>query len=895
MNMILEVDADGRQARVQPGVVLDHLRNAAERRHLTFAPDPSTHDHCTLGGMIGNNSCGVHSVTGGKTDDNVIELDVLTYDGERLRVRDVDDATLESLIAQGGRRGDIYSGLRDLRDRYAGLVRERYPQIPRRVSGYNLDRLLPEYGFNVARALVGTEGTCVTVLEATLRLVDSPPGRSLLVLGYPDVYAAGNAVMEVLAQGPLAVEGIDDRLVDAMRAIGMFVDDLALLPDGGSWLFVEFGGETRDEANVVARRAADALSKSANPPNSRIYDDPRQARAAWLIRQSAPRAASRAPGQPDCYEGWEDAAVPPDRLGPYLRDFRSLLDRHKLTTGIYGHFGQACIHTRIDFNMKTDDGVKQFRSFVEDAADLVVSYGGSLSGEHGDGQARAELLPRMYGEEIVGAFREFKTIWDPAGKMNPGKVVDPYPLDTNLRLGPSYHPKQLATHFAFADDEGSFSRAIERCIGIGNCRQTVGGLMCPSYVATMEEQHSTRGRARMLFEMLRGDSLSDGWHSEEVKEALDLCLACKGCKSECPAGVDMATYKAEFLSHYYEGKRRPMAANTFGLIPWWARIARWAPALANFATQTPLLRDIAKAVAGIAPQRQIPAFASQSFVDWFRKHPASPPSGERPTPTRSVATGEGAIKGPVLLWTDTFYNSFHPEVAQAAVDVLEAAGFHVEIPGSWLCCGRPLYDYGRLDLAKRMLRRIMEILKPQIAAGTPIVVLEPGCLSVFRDELANLFPTDPDARRLGELCLTFAELLERHAPDFELPRLDRNALFHVHCHQRSVIGAGPDMRLLARLGIDVKVPDAGCCGMAGAFGYEREHYEVSMRIAERALLPAIRNADDATLVIADGFSCRGQIAQGTGRQPLHLAQVVQKALRQQPLNKSLAADPAVQR
>jgi FAD/FMN-containing dehydrogenase len=572
MNRILELDPDARRARVQPGLVLDELRDAAERFHLTFAPDPSTHNHCTLGGMIGNNSCGVHSVMGGNTVDNVERLEVLTYDGLRLSVGQVDHVELENLARRPGRVGEIYAGLRSLPDRYAELIRARYPRIPRRVSGYNLDQLLPESGFHVARSLVGTEGTCVTVLEATVRLVYSPPGRSLLVLGYPDVYTAGTRALEVMVHQPLAVEGLDDRLVNAMKLKGMHAEDLALLPEGGTWLFVELGGETKEEADARAAEVMAAMGRGSSPPAMRLFPDPQQARTAWLIRQSAPRAASRMPGQRDSYEGWEDAAVPPERLGEYLRDFRALLDRHGYATGIYGHFGQGCIHTRIDFDLKTTKGVRDFRAFVEASADLVVRYGGSLSGEHGDGQARGELLPRMFGEEVVGAFREFKTIWDPQRMMNPGKVVDPYPLDSNLRLGAAYRPPPLATHFAYPDDQGSFALALERCIGIGECRRLGGATMCPSYMATLEERHSTRGRARMLFEMLRGDQIGGGWAAEEVKEALDLCLACKGCKSECPASVDMATYKAEFLAHYYETRRRPITAYSLGLVPFSALV-----------------------------------------------------------------------------------------------------------------------------------------------------------------------------------------------------------------------------------------------------------------------------------------------------------------------------------
>lgn len=863
LNQILQIDPAAATARVQPGVVLDDLRDAAEAYHLTFAPDPSTHDHCTLGGMIGNNSCGVHSVMGGNTVDNIEELDILTYDGLRMRVGKTSDQELQRVISEGGRRAAIYAQLSSLRERYADLIRARYPRIPRRVSGFNLDQLLPENGFHVARALVGTEGTCVTVLEARARLVYSPPARSLLVLGYPDVYAAGSRVMELMAHAPLAVEGLDDRLLDAMRQKGMHRENLALLPEGATWLFVEFGGETKAEADGRAREAMAALGADRHPPAMRVYENPADVKTAWLIRQSAPRAASRMPGQPDSYEGWEDAAVPPERLGLYLRDFRRLLDRFGYRTGIYGHFGQGCIHTRIDFDLKTAEGVGKFRAFVEEAADLVVGYGGSLSGEHGDGQARGELLPRMFGEELVQAFREFKAIWDPEGRMNPGKVVDPYRLDENLRLGASYRPEQMSTHFTYPEDGGSFPLAVERCIGVGTCRQNRGGTMCPSYMVTLEEKHSTRGRARMLFEMLRGDSINGGWGAEEVRDALDLCLACKGCKSECPANVDMATYKAEFLSHYYEGRRRPIGAYTVGLVPWWSRLATRAPLVANCFTQTPLLSAAVKAAAGIPRQRRIPAVASETFVHWFARRSA--PSGERPV---------------VVLWPDTFNNYFHPETARAAVEVLETAGYQVHVPRRVPCCGRPLYDYGRLEAAKGALQQILDELEPQLARGFPVVGLEPSCVAVFRDELRNLFPGETRARRLSEHSFLLSEFLQRVVPNFWPPRLRRRAIVHIHCHQKAIMGTRDDAAILAKLGLDFGILDAGCCGMAGAFGFQREHYDVSMKVGERALFPAVREADEDTLIIADGFSCREQIFHATGRRGLHLAQVTSMAIRE---------------
>ncbi|HEX7182895.1 MAG TPA: FAD-binding and (Fe-S)-binding domain-containing protein [Thermoanaerobaculia bacterium] len=861
LNRILDLDPQARRARIEPGLVLDDLRDAAEAHRLTFGPDPATHTHCTLGGMIGNNSCGVHSVMAGKTDDNVEELEVLTYDGLRLRVGATSEEELERIVRAGGRRGEIYARLRALRDRYAHLIREKYPDIPRRVSGYNLPALLPENGFHVARSLVGSEGTCVTVLEATVRLVPSPPARTLLVLGYPDVYTAADHTSEILEFSPIGLEGIDDVLVESLRRKGLHAESVHLLPEGRGWLLVELGGESREESEARARRLMAVLRDKPDGPSMALFDDPSQAKTLWKVRESALGATAHVPGQPPAWEGWEDSAVAPAKLGGYLRELRKLMDRYDYGCSLYGHFGDGCVHTRIDFDLVTEAGIRKFRAFVEDAADLVLRFGGSLSGEHGDGQSRAELLPRMFGPELVQAFRELKAIWDPDGRMNPGKIVDPYRLDENLRLGTGYGPPRLRTHFQLPDDDGSLARATLRCVGVGACRKTGSGTMCPSYMATREEMHSTRGRARLLFEMLEGDPLTGGWRDEHVKEALDLCLACKACKGECPVEVDMATYKAEFLSHYYAGRLRPRPAYAFGLIYRWARLAAHAPRLVNFFSQTPGLRDLAKRAAGMAPERSIPAFASTTFRAWFARR------GPHNESTRRV-----------LLWPDTFNNHFHPEVAEAAVEVLERLGYDVDIPRRPLCCGRPLYDYGMLHLAKHQLREILDELRDEIRAGTPIVALEPSCAAVFRDELINLFSQDEDARRLSQQVFLLSELLVRDGTLDRLPPLRGRALFHGHCHQKALIPRDGVKEVLEKLGLEVEFPDSGCCGMAGSFGFEAgEHYEVSVACGERVLLPAVRAAAPDTLLIADGFSCHEQIAQGTGRRALHLAQVLRMA------------------
>jgi FAD/FMN-containing dehydrogenase/Fe-S oxidoreductase len=872
MGHIVEIDPERRTARVQPGVVLDSLRNAAEKHHLTFAPDPATHDRCTLGGMIGNNSCGVHSVMAGKTDDNIEALDVLTYDGLRLKVGKTSDGELEQIIREGGRRGEIYAGLKKLRDEYADLVRQRYPDIPRRVSGYNLNFLLPENGFDVARALVGSEGTCVSILEATCRLVESPPARVLLLIAYPDIYQCADHVPDVMAHKPIGLEGIDDLLVAYTRRRGINSEGLALLSEGGGWLLAEFGSDTIAAAQAQASGLIEVLNRSPNPPQMRLFTNREQIRRVWEVRESSLGVISYVPGEDLTWEGWEDSAVAPEKLGKYLRDLRQLMNRFSYRGPLYGHFGHGCVHNRINFDLQSKEGIAKFRKFMEAAADLVVSCGGSLSGEHGDGQARAELLPRMFGPELLQAFREFKAIWDPAWKMNPGKVVEPYRMDENLRLGAGYKPWDPETHFQFPHDHGSLAHATLRCVGVGKCRREEGGVMCPSWRVTHEEEHSTRGRAHLLWEMAKGDVIHDGWRDEDVKQSLDLCLSCKGCKSDCPVGVDLATYKAEFLSHYHEGRLRPRSDYAFANIDFWARLASKVPGLVNLATQLPFLRDISKLAAGMPHQRSIPAFAPETFRAWFKRKRMTERSMTEPRPANREATS-------VMLWPDTFNNYFLPDTAKAAVEVLEAAGFRVSIPESILCCGRPLYDFGMLDRAKRLLLKILDNLSPEIDAAIPIVVLEPSCAAVFRDELINLFPSDARAQKLSQQTFLLSEFLEKKAARFQLPNLPVKALIHGHCHHKSLMKMTDEESVLRKMGIDWSAPAPGCCGMAGSFGFDEEKYEVAMAIGELELLPAVRQAPADSLIIADGFSCREQIAQCTDRRSQHLAEVIAAALK----------------
>ncbi|HXF35461.1 MAG TPA: FAD-binding and (Fe-S)-binding domain-containing protein [Candidatus Acidoferrales bacterium] len=861
MNRVVDIDWDHGLARVQPGCVLDDLRDAAEKRHMTFGPDPATHNRNTLGGMIGNNSCGMHAQMAGKVEENIEELEVITYDGLRMRVGRTSDEELERIIAAGGRKGEIYAKLKAIRDKYGDLVRSRFPDIPRRVSGYPLNELLPENGFNVARALVGTEGTCVTVVEATCRLVPSPPCRVLAVFGFSDIATAADHVPFCNTHEPIALEGLDESMFKYMHDKGKSTASRRLFPDGNSWLIVEFGADTKEAAHARAEKLVEAFEGRPNPPSSKIFEDKKEELQLWEVRESGLGSTSKIPNEPDFYPGWEDSAVAPGRLGDYLRAFQKLMNEYGYRASLYGHFGQGCLHCSIDFDLFTAEGIKKYREFVTKAAYLCVEHGGSLSGEHGDGQARGELLPIMYGDELVQAFGEFKAVWDPNGKMNPGKVVHPYKLDENLRWGTNYDPWEPKTHFTFPEDQGSFAFAANRCVGTGKCRKHDAGTMCPSYMATKEEAYSTRGRARLLFEMLQGNPLEHGWRDESVKDALDMCLACKGCKGECPVNVDMATYKAEFLAHYYEGKRRPIAAYAFGLMYWWAKLASLAPGVVNFVTQTPVLRDVAKRLATVAPERRIPLFAPQTFRAWFEAREE-----------RNVGQQD------VLLWPDTWNNNFHPTTAQAAVEVLEDAGFHVVIPKVSLCCGRPLYDWGMLDLGKMLLTEVLAALRPQIRAGVCLVGLEPSCVSIFRDELVNLLGADEDAKRLQAQTYLLTEFLAKEAPGYKPPQLQRKAVVHQHCHHKSVLDKNAEAKIFDAIGLDYEAPDTGCCGMAGAFGFEKSHYDVSLAVGERVLLPKVRGADAQTLIVADGFSCREQISQTTDRQALHPAQVLKMAL-----------------
>ncbi|UQT57884.1 FAD-binding oxidoreductase [Streptomyces durmitorensis] len=862
MNRIVSLDAESRTAVVQPGVICDSLRGAASAHGLTFGPDPSTHNRCTLGGMIGNNSCGSHSVAWGTTADNVASLSVVSGAGARLA------------LGQGW--SGAPEGLRPLVEGELELLRTGFPELPRRISGYALDALLPERDVDLARAFCGSEGTLGVVTEAVVRLVDAPRARALAVLGYADESAAAEAAAGLLPHGPLTVEGMAADLVRGTSG----------LPKGGAWLFVETGGASEGEAR--ARAESIARAASGDTVDSVVVTDPAGQRALWRVREDASGTATRMPDGSEAWPGWEDCAVPPARLGAYLRDFRGLLADHGLRGTPYGHFGDGCIHVRIDFDLMSEVGVRRFRRFSEDLAEVVVAHGGSLSGEHGDGQARAELLPKMYGAELIRLFERVKGVWDPADLLNPGMLVRPAPLDANLRFDPLPR-KPVDVAFGYPQDGGDFSAAVRRCVGVAKCRTTSagsgGGVMCPSFRATGEEQHSTRGRARLLHEMLAGEVVTDGWRSEEVRDALDLCLSCKGCRSDCPVGVDMATYKAEFLHHHYEGRRRPAAHYAMGWLPMWLRLASRTrtSGVANALARVGVLASLAKRVGGIAPEREIPRLAGETFRGWFRGRADSSDS----------SGASGASGGPaVVLWPDTFTDYLSPGVGRAAVRVLEDAGLRPVVPPGDVCCGLTYVSTGQLDRARAVMRRTLERMGPLLDSGALLVVLEPSCAAALKTDLVELVGEgadgdgdgDGDARaaELAGRVRTFAEALEELAPGWSPPRIDRTVVGQTHCHQHAVLGDGAERRLREKAGLEGEL-SGGCCGLAGNFGFEAGHYEVSVACAEEQLLPAVRGsvpeAQGGPVVLADGFSCRTQLEQlGEGVRGRHLAEVLAEGL-----------------
>lgn len=882
LNKILDVDPDSRTALVEPGVILTDLQTRVAPYGLRFGPDPSSQNRASIGGMIGNNACGPHAVAYGRTADNVQALTLIDGRGRR-----IDTAVGSAQV----------SGLNDLIDAHLAVIRTEFGRFSRQVSGYSLEHLLPENGRDLAKALVGSEGTLGVVTSATVRLVRISPARMLVVLGYPDMPSAADAVPAVLAHSPLAVEGLDARLVDVVRAApgARPVPDL---PRGAGWLMVEIGGETLD----AARASSAALVRDAAALDSMVLPAGPTATALWQIRADGAGLAGRSPRQRAAWPGWEDAAVPPVNLGRYLREFETLMDAYDVTGIPYGHFGDGCIHIRIDFplekmgpqkpgpqNFGPQESVSQgpapqgsaevFRQFMFDAARLVVKHGGSCSGEHGDGRARSELLPIMYSPAAIEVFGGIKALFDPNNLLNPGVLVWPNPLDADLRR-PAAVSIPAGSGFSFAHDGGDFTTAVHRCVGIGKCRadnHESGGFMCPSYLASRDEKDVTRGRARVLQELTNGAHAAGqnpDFSSTEVHESLDLCLSCKACASDCPAGVDMAQYKSEVLHRTYRGKKRPISHYTLGWLPRWLsmvdKVPVVAPAVINRGLQFKALSRPLLSAGGIDRRRSAPPFAPMTFHRWSRKHRTVAPGN------RTGAPGH-QDREPVVLWTDSFSNGLDPAVARAAVEVLQDAGYRVIVPERIACCGLTWITTGQLDGAKKRLRRLLDILGPYAQQGIPIVGLEPPCVAVLRSDLLDLVPGDPRSGSVAGATKTLAELLIGHvaagntwqAPDLTGVQL----IVQPHCHHHSVMGYSTDQQLLTGLGATLTVV-SGCCGLAGNFGMEKGHYEMSVAVAENALLPALRARPEHSIVLADGFSCRTQIEQLAGVPSVTLAQLL---------------------
>lgn len=862
LTRIVDVDPSARTATVEPGVIPDVLNKTVAEHGLRFGPDPSTHGRCTIGGMIGNDACGSHSVAWGRTSDNILELDVLCYDGTRLRVG---PGMLEELGAHSpaaGRASSIQAALSDLVSRNRTALGAELGTFSRQVSGYGLHHLLSENGFDIARALVGTEGTCVLVLSATVRLVELPTDERLVVAGFTGSVAAADAVPRVLEYQPLTCEGMDDRILEVLRTRSPDSIPEGVLPDGLAWLLIDIDG-TQERADELAAE----LAGLDTVRGVTTVAEPGKRRAVFKIREDGSGLATRSADGTMSWPGWEDAAVPPQRLGAYLREFHQLLDQRGLSGVVYGHFGEGCLHVRLDFELSSSAGIGGFEDFMRSAAELVVKHGGALSGEHGDGRARSAYLPTMYSEQTLSAFAEFKAIWDPAGMLNPGIIVQPESASAHMRMAPENEWKSLPVELALHEDDGDIGTAAHRCIGVGKCLSRSGGVMCPSYRATGNEKDSTRGRARVLQEMMLGETVPNGWQSEEVGEALDLCLSCKGCKSDCPVGVDMATYKAEYLHQRYKGKLRPAAHYSMGWLPVLARLAARAPRLVN-AVSGSRLQGVLKRAGGIAAERELPEFARQTFLNWFTNRPASSEAGH----TRGTA-------GSVLLWPDTFTNFFSPRIGVAAVEVLEAAGFTVLAPRRPLCCGLTWLSTGQFGMARRQLRASVEAIAPLAGAGVPMVALEPSCAALFRSDAVELLPGEEGARTVAGATYTLAEFLREHAGDWQPPQLDGVTRLQVHCHQHAIMGARADEDILGAAGTDTAQLDAGCCGLAGNFGFERGHFETSRLVGEHGVFPAVSASPPDASIVADGFSCRTQLEELANVPSLHLAELLAAGLR----------------
>ncbi|WP_299035873.1 FAD-binding and (Fe-S)-binding domain-containing protein [uncultured Pseudokineococcus sp.] len=949
LHRLLDLDVEARTAVVEPGIVLGDLQRRLAPHGLRFGPDPSSGSRAAIGGMIGNNACGSRALGYGRTDANVLGLHAVAGTGERLVLRSAGaDRAQGTPDASTPATSALLAQLRDVVAGDLGTIRTELGRFGRQVSGYALEHLLPEKGFDASRFLVGSEGTLALLTRAELRLVRSPERTTLVVLGYRDMVEAAEAVPAILRHRPVACEGLDRRIVEALEQ--HLRAPVPALPAGGGWLLVELGTDERGAtpeglADLAAR--ARAVVADAGTPASRVVEDAAEARSLWRIREDGAGLATRAPSGRPGHAGWEDTAVPPERLAAYLREFDALMDSYGLTAIPYGHFGDGCLHVRIDYPLEQPGREGVYREFVEAAAGLVASHGGSMSGEHGDGRARSELLHHMYSPRVLDLFAQVKDVFDPRDVLNPGVLVRPRALDDDLRPRPWPSPEQTgrgraragrapgapvpaggpdATRgaggsadggapagrgpgptplaFGYRADGGSFAAAVHRCVGVGKCRADTtpsGGVMCPSYLATKDEKDSTRGRSRVLQEMVAGSlgaptPVSRGWRSPEVHDALDLCLSCKGCLSDCPTGVDMATYKAEATHQAYKGRLRPMNHYVLGWLPYLSRVASLVPRLANGSLAVPPLARVLKRVGGIDSRRGLPRFARRRFS-------ASAPAvlaqvqrqGRQQVEPSAAGAGQqrrpGAGGQKVVLWADSFTEHFSPEVGHAALRVLEHAGFDVQLAPKDVCCGLTLISTGQLDLARRQLRRTVRRLAAATAGGdegpVPLVVLEPSCLAVLRHDASALLSGDPGDEggvpeelvvELASRSRTLAEVLAAHAPDVRWPHLDGlTAVAQPHCHQHAVLGFETDVALLEGNGVSVQAL-GGCCGLAGNFGVERGHYEVSVAVARTALLPAVEAAPADAVVLADGFSCRTQLAELADRGGVHLAELLARGL-----------------
>jgi len=867
LDQVLDIDLDNRTALIQPGIVCDSLKAAAEVHGLTFGPDPATHSRCTLGGMIGNNSCGPRSMLAGKTVENVLELEVLTSDGERFWVGPTSEEQLATIVARNDRQAQIYTDLIALRDEYADEIRQRYPDIKRRVSGYNLDQLLPENHFNVARALVGSEGTCISILQARVRLIEKPAFTRLIVLGFNDIFLAGDAVGDILPFTPIAMEGLDWGIVGGLQERNLKAHEVSLLPDGQAWILVELAASTSQIVEQNVTRFVDSMLANELIQSVKSID-PQDELLIWSIREQGASATSMSldPNGTDPIVGWEDTAVDPLQLGDYLREFQALVDRYHYTTCLYGHFGDGCIHARITFDTRSEQGVAQWRAFSNEIAQLVVRFGGSLSGEHGDGQAKAEFLPIMYGENLMKAFQRFKGIWDPDARMNPGKLIDAYRMDENLRFGPDYQTPKLTTQLHFTEDPKGFGRSTERCIGMGKCRAHTGA-MCPSYQATKEERYSTRGRAHLLHELVRGETMPLGWQDTAVADSMEHCLSCKACKSECPTQVDIASYKAEFMHKHYEHQRRPLTHHLFG------QLGRWLPYMSRISGVINLLQGTAlgkvtNRLLDISADKALPLLASKTFNQW---------ASENATYTDAHFYWFGDRTRPaVVLWNDSINNHYRPLIARSTINVLIKTGFSVAVAKSHFCCGRPLYEYGLLEQARASLDTILNGFQENLPADSTVLVLEPSCLSVFKDEMLRLYPEDDRAHDLSARCSTVSAFLNELKP--AVARTLPEGILHLHCHDKS-LGLATSDRLWMQACFDkLDEVETGCCGMAGTYGMRQKTRWIGQKLFDRALGPAIRNATTQTVIVANGFSCHEQIVDNTAKKVMHPIEVLEACL-----------------